>query len=165
VNTYSVEATPRTQENFTPSSPRVIATDDEDLDIEDAPNPRVDATSLPHPITQDEEDKDEFTSDDDAPGYNTRSQTRKRQYVDLASDVIFTVCELTNRELAHKNLASRKFPLQLFCEFAGAVMCDDTGDLLEYRQLVKIPKYRQKWTSALGKEIGRLAQGIDAIVE
>jgi hypothetical protein len=166
VNEHSVPATPRVSENISPAPPQIPTTADKDFDIEDAPNPRVVTTRLPHPITQDDDDDDDETNyEEDAPGYNTRSQTRKRQYVDLTSDVIFTLCEISNRELSHKTLASKKFPLQLFCEFAGAVMCDDTGDLLEYRQLAKIPKYRQKWTNAFGKEIGRLAQGIDGIVE
>ena len=44
-------------------------------------------------------------------------------------------------------------------------MDQDTGDLLEYRQLAKHPKYRDTWTKAFGKEIGRLAQGQKGIVE
>ena len=44
-------------------------------------------------------------------------------------------------------------------------MHEDTGELLEYRQLVKIPKYRDKWSQAFGKEIGRLAQGLKGVVE
>ena len=55
--------------------------------------------------------------------------------------------------------------MELLCEFAGAVMDDDTGDMLEYRQLVKNPKYRDTWSKAFGKEIGRLAQGQKGVVE
>jgi hypothetical protein len=37
--------------------------------------------------------------------------------------------------------------------------------MLEYRQLIKRPKYRDTWSKAFGKEIGRLAQGQKGIVE
>ena len=48
---------------------------------------------------------------------------------------------------------------------AGAVMDDETGDMLEYRHLVKSPKYRDTWSKAFGKEIGRLAQGQEGVTE
>ena len=41
----------------------------------------------------------------------------------------------------------------------------ETGDMLEYRHLLKNPKYRETWSKAFGKEIGRLAQGQKGIVE
>jgi hypothetical protein len=47
----------------------------------------------------------------------------------------------------------------------GAVMDSDTGDMLEYRHLLKNPKYRETWSKAFGKEIGRLAQGQEGVVE
>ncbi len=53
--------------------------------------------------------------------------------------------------------ASRKFPLQFLCNFAYAVLDDETGDLLEYRHLLKHPKYKDVWSQSFGKEIRRLA--------
>ena len=44
-------------------------------------------------------------------------------------------------------------------------MDDETGGMLEYHQLVKIPKHCKKWSKAFGKEIGRLVQGLDGIAE
>ena len=44
-------------------------------------------------------------------------------------------------------------------------MDEETGDMLEYRHLVKIPKYREVWSKAFGKEIRRLAQGLSGTVE
>jgi hypothetical protein len=44
-------------------------------------------------------------------------------------------------------------------------MDEYTGDMLEYRHLVKIPKYRAVWSKAFGKEIGRLAQGQKGVVD
>ena len=36
----------------------------------------------------------------------------------------------------------------------------ETGDLLEYRQLIKNPKHEKEWKYSFGNEIGRLAQGM-----
>lgn len=38
-------------------------------------------------------------------------------------------------------------------------MDEETGDMLEYRYLIKRPKYQDAWSKAFGKEISRLAQG------
>ena len=43
------------------------------------------------------------------------------------------------------------------CEWAQAVLDDYKGDLLEYRQLIKNPKYREVWSTSFAKEIRRLA--------
>ncbi len=52
---------------------------------------------------------------------------------------------------------SRNFPLQFLCDFAYAVLDDKIGDLLEYRHLLKHPKYKNVWSQSFGKEIQRLA--------
>ena len=44
-------------------------------------------------------------------------------------------------------------------------MDEETGDILEYKHLIKILKYQEVWSKAFGKEIGRLAQGLLGIVE
>jgi hypothetical protein len=36
--------------------------------------------------------------------------------------------------------ASQRYPLQFLCDFAGAVLDDEMGDLLEYQHLIKHPK-------------------------
>jgi hypothetical protein len=77
----------------------------------------------------------------------------------IATDVMLTVMQLTSPVLNPKRLASRKYPLEMLCEFANAVMDDETGDMLEYRQLIKRPKFRETWSKAFSKEIDRLAQG------
>jgi hypothetical protein len=43
------------------------------------------------------------------------------------------------------------------CDWAQAVLDDDTGDLLEYRKLIKNPKYKEVWSNSFAKEIHRLA--------
>jgi hypothetical protein len=100
---------------------------------------------------------------EDGPRYMTRNQKRIRGII--AMDVMLTVMQLTSPVLNPKRLASRKYPLEMLCEFANAVMDDETGDMLEYRQLIKRPKFRDTWSKAFGKEIGRLAQGQKGIVE
>ena len=55
--------------------------------------------------------------------------------------------------------------MQLLCEMAGAVLDAKTGDLLEYRHLIRRPHYQEVWGKAFGKEIGRLAQGMPGVVE
>lgn len=44
-------------------------------------------------------------------------------------------------------------------------MDEGMGDMLEYRHLIKWPKYQDTWSKTFGKEIGRLAQGQKGIVE
>ena len=44
--------------------------------------------------------------------------------------------------------------------FAGAIIDEDTGRKLEYRDLIKRPDLRKRWTKSLANELGRLAQGV-----
>ena len=37
---------------------------------------------------------------------------------------------------------------------------EKTGELLEYRHLIKRPKHKKTWGYSFGNEIGRLAQGM-----
>ena len=55
--------------------------------------------------------------------------------------------------------------MELFCEMAEAVLDEETGDLLEYRHLVKHPNHKKVWGGAFGKEVGRLSQELPGIVE
>eukprot|EP00804_Cyclotella_cryptica_P025846 CCRYP_002712-RB/>CCRYP_002712-RB protein AED:0.33 eAED:0.33 QI:0/0/0/1/0/0/2/0/411 len=50
-------------------------------------------------------------------------------------------------------------------DFLNAILNEDTGELMEYRNLIKDPKYSTIWRKAYGKELGRLAQGIPGIVQ
>ena len=44
--------------------------------------------------------------------------------------------------------------MQFLCDFAGVVLDAETGDLLEYRQLIKNPKHEKEWKYSFGNEIG-----------
>jgi hypothetical protein len=124
-------------------SPRVSNNHNKELERHDAPTPRVDDTS-----TQTR--------------YNTRS--KKRLNSNATVDAMLTVMELSGMQTNPQRLASRQFPLQFLHEVAGAVMDVETGDMMEYRHLLKHPKYRETWSKAFGKEIGRLAQGQKGVV-
>jgi hypothetical protein len=57
-----------------------------------------------------------------------------------------------------KQAASRKYPLQFLCDLAYTVLDDETGNLLEYRHLMKHPKYKDEWIKSFGTEICPLAK-------
>jgi hypothetical protein len=46
-----------------------------------------------------------------------------------------------------------------------AVMDADTGKLLNYRQLMRSPKYRQAWSLSSTNEFGQLANGIEGRIK
>ena len=45
-------------------------------------------------------------------------------------------------------------------DVAGAVLDQETGEMLEYRHLLQRPKYKKDWMYSFGNKIGRLAQGM-----
>ena len=59
--------------------------------------------------------------------------------------------------LTPKSTASTKFPKKFFSKMAAAVLDGDTGELLEYRHLMKNSKYKKIWGNSFGNEVGRLA--------
>jgi len=61
------------------------------------------------------------------------------------------------KPFTNQQAASHKYPLQFLCDFASAVLDEETGDLLEYRHLLKNPKYRDIWSKSFGTEIRQLA--------
>jgi hypothetical protein len=61
------------------------------------------------------------------------------------------------RLFTNQQAASRRYPLQFLCNFANAVLDDETGNLLEYRHLLKHPKYKEVWSKLFGKKIRCLA--------
>ena len=45
-------------------------------------------------------------------------------------------------------------------EVANTVLDHETGELLEYRRLLKHPRFKEVWTKSAADEFGRLANGI-----
>lgn len=94
----------------------------------------------------------------EGPAYNTRQQT-------LTQEVALACMDIGGHSLRPVNAASRKFPLQMLCDWAGVVLDGETGELLEYRHLMARPKYKEVWGISFGNEIGRLVQGMKGRVE
>jgi len=104
-----------------------------------AADPRVNSPAY---ITQDEDDDEtpplindggrEWTSENDmsssGPSFNTRSKAKQYRYI-VTTEAMLSVLELSTANISQQQLSSRKFPLQILCEFAGAVMDDETGDM------------------------------------
>jgi hypothetical protein len=49
--------------------------------------------------------------------------------------------------------SAQKYPLQFLFDWASSILDDKTGDLLEYRHLLKHPKYKEVWSQSFRKEI------------
>jgi hypothetical protein len=67
------------------------------------------------------------------------------------------------QQFTSKKASAGKYLLQFLCDFAYLVLDDETGDLLEYRHLLKHPKYKDVWSQSLGKEIQLLATATETI--
>ena len=53
--------------------------------------------------------------------------------------------------------------MQFLCDYANAVIDDETGEIMEYRHLLKNPKHRERWQRSFSKEIWRLATATKTI--
>ena len=71
---------------------------------------------------------------------------------------MFAAADIRQGALSPKLLANRRF----LTEMINAVLDEDTGELMEYRAVMKNPKYRPLYTASYSKELGRLAQGVPA---
>ena len=140
------------------------------------PSPRVPAMTAPSPRVQDSPQTNAanprvISQDEDdgppellyrgrvAPAHMLREtptgvpRRSKRLQGNITTEALLSIVELSTHKLQPQKLAQRKFPNQLLYEMAGAVMDNETGDMLEYRHLLKNPKYRDTWSKAFGKEI------------
>jgi len=115
--------------------------------------PAIDVESLRGTpiISQDEDNIGTST-----PTANTQLQ---RQVCTLMQDCLFHMMDILGitKPFTNQQAASRKYPLQFLCDFASAVLDEETGDLPEYRHLLKNPKYRDICSKSFGTEIRRLA--------
>ena len=92
-----------------------------------------------------------ISQDEMGPSQNTRAAVRNR---------LLSAIEISGTVPSPRQLASRKFSTQFLTDYANAVMDNETGELLEYRHLIKRPKYKVPWKYSFGNEVGRLAQGM-----
>ena len=63
--------------------------------------------------------------------------------------------------LLPKSLATRRYPIEMI----NAVINKETGDIMEYRHILKNPKYRELYCKSYSKELGWIAQGLPRLVE
>jgi hypothetical protein len=79
--------------------------------------------------------------EDRLPAANTRQQQQTEM---LTQDCMFQMMEISDFKapFTPAQAALRKFFLQFQCNFAYAILDEDTGNLLEYCHLIKHPKYR-----------------------
>ena len=91
-----------------------------------------------------------MSQEEDSPSQRTRSRT----------SALLAAIEMSGSCPSAKQASARSYPLQFLADFAGAVLDDDTGELLEYRHLIQRPQYKKDWGYSFGNEIGRLAQGM-----
>ena len=94
-------------------------------------------------ICLDDEDLEETQPEADTPAANTRSRVGSGQRT-VTQEVLMTVMDISgvSYKLTPKSTASRKFPKQFFTKMAAAILDGDTGELLEFRHLMKHPKYK-----------------------
>ena len=64
-----------------------------------------------------------------------------------------------------RKLASKTFPLEMLCEWEGAMIHGETGELIKYLHLWKNTKYWDAWGIWFGNEISRLIQGMKGHVK
>jgi hypothetical protein len=106
-------------------------------------------------ITQDEEEETQQPT-------NHRPRTRATR--SLTDEFIYNMMELPGlTKISPRSTAARKFPLQFLCDFANAVIDGETGEIMEYRHLMKNPKHRERWQRSFSKEIRRLATTTEII--
>ncbi len=96
------------------------------------------------------------------PAANTQQQRKGRT---ITQDYLFHMMDSPGptKPFSNQQSASRKYPMQFLCDFAAAVLDNETGDLLEYRHLLKHPKYRDTWRKSFGTEICWLATTTETI--
>jgi hypothetical protein len=87
-----------------------------------------------------------------SPAANTHHQCKGRT---MTEDFLFHIMDVPTctQPFTNQQAASCKFPLKFLCNFASAVLDNETGDLLEYCHLLKHPKYKDVWGKSFGKEI------------
>jgi hypothetical protein len=129
-----------------PTSPKQNPASIPSFEVEDSTN-KPTSVNGHNIISQDE---------DSPPSSNTCQQCQKCM---LTQDYMLHMIEILGYTAAFTpaQASCHKYPLQFLCDFAYAVLDNDTGDLLEYRHLIKLPKHKDIWIQLFGKEIRRLA--------
>jgi hypothetical protein len=96
--------------------------------------------------------QDEDNNKQSSPASNTGQQ---RKVCTITQDYLFHMMDIPSltKPFSNQQAAAHKYPLQFLCDFASAVLDDKTSNLLEYRHLLKHPKYKDIWSKSFGMEI------------
>ena len=73
---------------------------------------------------------------------------------------MLSCAKINQFELSPRSLASRRFPV----EKINVVLNEETDELMEYRQVMKFPKYRKLYTKSYRQELGQIDQRIPGVV-
>ena len=76
------------------------------------------------------------TLQDDGTANRTRSHTRT-----VAQEAMFACADIMQLNMSPRKLAGHKFPIKMI----NAVLNKETGELMEYRQVMKNEKYNCSW--------------------
>ena len=98
--------------------------------------------------------KYDFMSIVKGPAYCTRS---KKGVDQLANQLVDKTrrAGFDSKTINHQRLVACKL-----CEQANGVLDEESGEVLEYRNLRKHPRYSEDWSISSANEFGRLAQGV-----
>ena len=94
-----------------------------------------------------------LVEDDEPMARAVRLSARRQQQ-------LLSATEMSGSCPTARQASRRRFKLEFLTDFAGSVLDAETGELLEYRHLIKRPKYKNEWGYSFGNKIGRLAQGM-----
>ncbi len=115
-----------------PTSPKQNPASFPSFEVDDSTDEPTSARGGCNIVSQDE---------DSPPSSNTRQQ---HQICTLTQDYMLHMIETPGytAPFTPAQASCCKYPLQFLCDFAYAVLDDDTGDLLEYCHLIKHPKHK-----------------------
>eukprot|EP00804_Cyclotella_cryptica_P002793 CCRYP_009348-RA/>CCRYP_009348-RA protein AED:0.05 eAED:0.04 QI:0/0/0/1/1/1/3/0/1214 len=134
-----------------PSSPAAVS--DYDSDSSDSDDESI---TIPHPVPrlplqpprvstqQTMTPRPRVSAPPSSPAYNTRSRAHT-----ITQETILHLLHNTRTPLTPRRAATRQFPR----EALSAILDTDTGELLEYRHLIKNPKYCTIWKMHMAKNL------------
>ena len=93
---------------------------------------------------------------DKGPAHRTISHTHT-----VSQEAMLTRADIMQLNMSPRKLAGQKFPIEMI----NTVLNKETGEVIEYQQVRKNPKYCRLYETAYSKELGRLAQGMSRQAE
>ncbi|MDH5650207.1 MAG: hypothetical protein OEY67_11205, partial [Gammaproteobacteria bacterium] len=90
-----------------------------------------------------------------------RRHNRATRSEDLAN-LLFAIDSMAD---CYVKVPPEQAKLEVHTDVANAVLDEETGKMLNYRDLLRHPKYKEDWSKSSANEFGRLAQGVGGRVE